>query len=190
MDKIQELAIKYEACRIVVEPEALAAFIKIESGGRGFNTDGKLIIQFEPVWFRKKAPYAPSGQWSLNKVENQTREWIAFNEAFKHDVNAAMESTSIGLGQVMGFHYKRIGYKTVGEMWDDAKRGEDRQIFQMAEFIRTDARLIKALKEKNWHLVATYYNGAGYMKIAQKYGREPYNVSMEKAYNKYRREGL
>lgn len=190
MKKNNLLSIKYEACRIAVEPEALAAFIEIESGGKGFNTDGKLIIQFEPVWFRRKAPYAPSGLWSLNKVDVQSKEWQAFNDAYKHDSNAAMESTSIGLGQVMGFHYKRLGYKTVGAMWDDAKRGEDRQIFQMAEFIRTDNRLISALKNKNWHLVATYYNGAGYMNIAKKYGREPYNISMEKAFKKYKTKGL
>ena len=180
------MIIKYEASRIGVEPEALREFVEIESAGKGFAPDGKLIIQFEPVWFRRKAPFAPSGKWSVNKVDVQSKEWIAFNDAFKIDANAAMESTSIGLGQVMGFHYSRLGYKTVGAMWDAAKRGVDYQIFQMAEFIRTDARLIKALKEKNWHLVATYYNGAGYMKIAQKYGREPYNVSMEKAYNKYK----
>ncbi|MDD4729468.1 MAG: N-acetylmuramidase family protein [Dysgonamonadaceae bacterium] len=186
MNKIQLLAIKSEACRIGVEPEALASFVEVESGGKGFNPDGKLIIQFEPVWFKRKAPYAPSGLWSLNKVDVQSKEWQAFNDAYRLDANAAMESTSIGLGQVMGFHYKRLGYRTVGDMWNDAKKGEDRQIFQMAEFIRTDNRLISALKNKNWHLVATYYNGSGYMNIAKKYGREPYNISMEKAYKKHK----
>lgn len=183
-------SIKAEAFRIGVEQEALAAFVEIESGGRGFDKNGKIIIQFEPSWFKRKAPYAPSGKWSLNKVERQSKEWEAFNEAFRLDANAAMESTSIGLGQVMGFHYNRLGYSSVGQMWDDAKKGEDRQIFQMAEFVRTDSRLIKALKEKNWHLVAVYYNGAGYMEIAKRYGREPYNISMEKAYNKYKRNGI
>lgn len=189
MNKIVSLAIQAEACRIGVEKEALLAFIKVESGGKGFNSDGKLIIQFEPIWFRRKAPYAPSGLWSVNKVDVQSKEWLAFNDAFRIDKNAAMESTSIGLGQVMGFHYKRLSYRTVGDMWDDAKKGEDRQIFQMAEFIRTDQRLLNALKNKNWHLVATYYNGAGYMNIARKYGREPYNISMEKAYRNYKRAG-
>lgn len=180
-----KLAIKYEACRIDVEQEALTAFVQVESGGKGFDaTTGKLIIQFEPSWFRKKAPYAPSGAWSVNGVERQSREWIAFNDAFRINPDAAMESTSIGLGQVMGFHYKRLGYSTVGEMWDDAKKGDDRQIFQMAEFIRTDPRLMKALKDKNWHLVATYYNGAGYKALAKKIGREPYDVSMRKAYDR------
>lgn len=186
MGKTVELAIKYEACRIGVEEVALKAFMHVESGGKGFDAaTGKILIQFEPVWFKRKAPYAPSGKWSVNKVERQEKEWIAFNDAWRHNPIAAMESTSIGIGQIMGFHYKRLGYSTVGEMWDDAKRGEDRQIFQMAEFIRTDARLLKALENKNWHLVATYYNGAGYKAIAKKYGREPYDVSMRKAYEKF-----
>lgn len=190
MNKIQLQSIIAEAKRIGVEKEALAAFVRVESGGKGFNTDGKLIIQFEPVWFRKTAPYAPSGAWSQNGVERQSKEWIAFNEAFGLNPDAAMKSTSIGLGQVMGFNHLRIGYKTVGEMWDDAKKGEHRQIYQMAEFIKTDRRLINALKEKNWHLVATYYNGAKYRELAKKWGREPYNVSMENAYNEYKRKGL
>jgi hypothetical protein len=165
--------------------KALAAFIEVESSGRAFDpATGKIMIQFEPAWFKRKAPGAPVGPWSQNKVERQGREWIAFNDAFKINPTAAMESTSIGLGQVMGFHYKRLGYLSVGEMWDDAKSGIERQIWQMAKFIQTDSRLLNALKEKNWHLVATYYNGAGYRALAQRLGREPYDVSLAKAYNK------
>lgn len=187
IDKLRDV-IAVEADRIGVEKSALMAFIDVESGGQGFDpATGKIMIQFEPAWFRKKVPYAPSGSWSLNGVERQAKEWIAFNDAFKKDANAAMESTSIGLGQVMGFNYKRLGYATVGAMWDDAKKGESRQIYQMARFIETDARLIKALREKNWHLVATYYNGAGYRELAKRIGREPYDVSMKKAYDKHLR---
>lgn len=190
MDKIKQISIKYEACRIDVEPEALAAFIDVESGGKGFNDDGRLIIQFEPSWFRKHEPYAPSGKWSVNKVDVQSKEWLAFNDAFAINPESAMKSTSIGLGQVMGYHYERLGYSTVGEMWDDAKKGEDRQIFQMAEFINTDRILYDALKRKDWHTVAVRYNGARYKEMAKKWGREPYNISMQKAYDKYVRDGI
>ena len=40
------------------------------------------MIQFEPAWFKKLAPYAPSGKWSVNKVDVQSQEWKAFNDAF------------------------------------------------------------------------------------------------------------
>ncbi|WP_449435041.1 N-acetylmuramidase domain-containing protein [Pedobacter steynii] len=142
-------------------------------------------MQFEPTWFKRKAPYSPSGAWSVNGVERQSKEWIAFNSAFALNADAAMESTSIGLGQIMGFHYKRLGFKTVGAMWDDAKKGEFQQVQQMAKFIATDSRLLTALKNKDWHVVACLYNGAGYLALAKKIGREPYNISMQKAYTKY-----
>lgn len=177
-------SIKKHAASFGIEWQAGAAFVQVESGGAGF-VNGKITIQFEPVWFRRKAPFAPSGKWSANKVERQAQEWLAFNDAFKLNANAAMESTSIGLGQIMGFHYKRLGYKTVGAMWDDAKVGEDRQIWQMFKFIATDARLLAALKNKNWHVVASIYNGAGYKELARKYGREPYDVSLRKAYQRW-----
>lgn len=187
MNDFRKQTISHEAKRIGVEPAALAAFIEVESGGKGFDdTTGNIIIQFEPAWFRKKAPYAPSGKWSVNKIERQKAEWVAFKDAYSIDPNAAMESTSIGIGQVMGFNYKRLGYKSVGEMWDDANKGEDRQIFQMAEFIRTDKVLLKAINTKNWAEVAYRYNGPKYRELAAKWGREPYDISMKKAYNKFK----
>ena len=178
--------VKKIAQEFKVEFAALMAFIEVESGGRGFDSvTGRIIIQFEPAWFKRKAPSAPSGVWSQNRVEGQEREWIAFNNAYSIYPNAAMESTSIGLGQIMGFHYKRLGYHSVEAMWNDAKKGIERQIWQMAKFIVTDPRLVNSLRAKNWHLVATYYNGAGYRELAARLGREPYDKSMEKAYIKY-----
>lgn len=169
---------------IGVDYASLMAFISVESGGLGF-VNGRIVIQFEPAWFRKKAPYAPSGLWRLNKVENQTQEYKAFSEAFRINPTAAMQSTSWGLGQIMGFHYKLLGYATVNEMVEDFKKGKYQQVLGIAKFIKGTPALLKALRSKNWHLVAVYYNGAGYKALADKYGREPYNISMEKAYIKY-----
>lgn len=167
------------------EPAVLLAFIEVETGGKGFNSDGKIMIQFEPAWFKKLAPYAPSGLWSVNKVDVQSKEWLAFNDAFKKNANGAMESTSIGLGQIMGFHYKRLGFATVGEMWDDAKKGLENQIIQIAKFINTDTKLKQAILDKDWFTIASIYNGSGFLALAKKYGREPYNISMANAYKKY-----
>ena len=169
------------------EKSALMAFIEVETGGEGFDpTTGKILIQFEPSWFKKKVPYAPSGKWSVNKVERQAKEWIAFNNAFRINPNAAMESTSIGLGQIMGFHYKTLGFDSVGDMWDHAKKGLSEQITQIVMFIMSHPKLLNAIQQHDWHLCATYYNGAGYKELAKKYGRTPYNISLQNAYNKYK----
>lgn len=169
---------------IDIDYATLMAFISVESGGKGFIND-RIVIQFEPSWFKKKAPFAPSGLWSLNKVENQEKEYKAFSDAFRKNANAAMQSTSWGLGQIMGYHYARLGYETVDDMVNAFKLSEYQQVKGIVKFIQTDPRLLNAIKTKNWHLVATYYNGGGYKELAIKYNREPYNVSLAKAYLKY-----
>jgi hypothetical protein len=44
--------------------------------------------------------------------------------------------------------------------------------------------LLKAMKDKDWHKIASIYNGAGYQELAKRIGREPYNISLQKAYEK------
>jgi len=176
-----------EAAIFKIESRAVLAFISAETGGKGFDdVTGKIIIQFEPSWYRKCAPYAPSGAWSLNKVEVQSKEWIAFNDAFSKNKTAAMEATSIGIGQIMGEHWKRLGYESVNAMWDDAKKGIDRQIWQMCKFIATDIKLMSALKAHDWDGVATLYNGAKYKEMAIIWKREPYNITLANAYLKFK----
>lgn len=148
------------ACKHGYGFAALKAIIDVESGGIGFSTTtGKIIIQFEPHWFQKY-----TGVRLANGVENQTHEWEAFNKAFKLDPDAAMMSTSIGLMQVMGFHYKMLGFKSVGEMWDFAKISEANQVELAIRFIKSNTKLDGALKSKNWPIVAYYYNGELYKK--------------------------
>ncbi|MES2593158.1 MAG: N-acetylmuramidase family protein [Bacteroidota bacterium] len=143
----------------------LMAVIKVESGGIGFAADGKIIIQFEPSWFKRKSPYTPSGLWSQNGVERQALEWQAFNSAFALNPNAAMESTSIGLMQVMGFHWKLLGFKSVGEMWDYAKVSEWNQLEIAIRFIKSNKKLDNALKTGDAATFAYYYNGSLYKKF-------------------------
>lgn len=140
--------------------------VAVESGGLGFSKEtGKIIIQFEPSWFKRKAPYTPSGKWSLNKVDKQTEEWKAFNDAFSKNPNAAMESTSVGLMQVMGFHYKLLGFKTIGEMWDYAKTSEVNQLRLGLRFIKTNKKMYNAIITGDWDTFAYFYNGEQYKKF-------------------------
>ena len=174
-----------------IELAALLAFMEVESGGKGFDpATGKIMIQFEPHVFSNKSGVERSESnhyiWDENKVDVQSAEWKAFNDAFKLNPDLAMESTSIGLGQVMGFHWKRLGFKSVGEYWDYCKVSECNQVNIIVKFITTDARLLQALKDKDWDKVASIYNGKGYKALALKLKREPYDITLAKAYNKYK----
>jgi hypothetical protein len=170
---------------INVDYASLMAFISVESGGLGFAKDTKkIIIQFEPSWFKrytKTRETKDSKLWEIidsNRVEGQANEWKAFNAAFKINQKSALLSTSIGLMQVMGFNYSSCGYTSVNAMWDDFKTGEYAQVNGAAQFIKSNKKLHIALKLKEWAKVAYYYNGS-YYKINN------YDVKLERAYNKY-----
>lgn len=167
--KITDQQIKEIAEANGVEYAALKAVAVVEGSGKGYDAKtGKILIQFEPHWYKKldaKDGFSGGGIWEANKVDVQSKEWDAFNDAFSKDKDAAMMSTSIGLMQVMGFHYKDLGFKTVGEMWDYAKVSEANQLDLGVRFIRKNARLYDALKKKDWATFAYYYNGAQYRKF-------------------------
>jgi hypothetical protein len=186
MDKITNKQILEIATNNDMEYAMLKAFLEVESGGAGFSKDGKIIIQFEPNYFKKREPFAPSGAWSINGVDRQAAEWIAFNSAFSIDPDSAMESASIGMPQIMGAHWKLLGYASVGAMWDSFKQGEYQQVLALVRFIVADPILFKALRTRDYHTAASRYNGKDYKKMAVKWNREPYNISLAKAYAKYK----
>jgi len=149
---------------------ALNSVIRVESSGHGFSPlTGRIIIQFEPTWFKREFAdwknHSDGHTWVNNGVGNQTDEWKAFNDAFAINANAAMEATSIGLMQVMGFHWKDLGFTSVGAMWDFAKESEANQVALGIRFIKTIPKLDTALKNKDWATFAYYYNGSGYAKF-------------------------
>jgi hypothetical protein len=165
MEKLNKQQISDLACKYGLSYASLKAVVDVESGGIGFATDtGKIIIQFEPKWMQRKAPYTPSGLWSQNGVERQSKEWLAFNDAFAKNANAAMESTS-------------IGFKTVGAMWDFAKESEANQLELGLKFIKSNPKMYNGLKSNDFKTFAYYYNGSQYEKFN-------YANRMQSSYNK------
>lgn len=93
----------------------------------------------------------------------QANEWLAFSVACAFDPSAtpfAIQSCSWGAGQLMGFHYKRLGYATPQEMMT-AAYDSNAQIRMLVEFIRGDYNLLQALKNRSWAAFALHYNGSG-----------------------------
>lgn len=155
------------------DPIAVRAVLAIETSGRGFDAKtGKIILQFEPHWFKRYTKHVIK-----NGVEGQTPEWLAFNKAFKLNPTAAMLSTSWGLGQIMGFNHRNIGYATVNEMLDAFKESEANQLQGMLRFIKSKRALHKAMLDKDWRTFSYYYNGQAYavhgyhIKLAAAYAR-------------------
>ena len=71
----------------------------------------------------------------------------------------AYQSISIGIGQVMGTHYKRLGYASATQMFQAATASFDGQVMQMLSFIATDKKCLKAVQDFAYKAFALIYNG-------------------------------
>jgi len=160
--------------RFDISVALIDTILDIESSGSGFDAKTGLIkIQFEPYWFQKF-----SGIRMANGVETQAKEYEAYQKAFAIDSLSAMKSTSWGLGQVMGFNHKLAGYISVSKMVDDFKESEQAQLNGMLNFIKSQPKMYKALKDHDWNTFASLYNGKNYKQFA-------YDTKLAKAYSRH-----
>jgi len=166
-----------------IDVGAAIAVMCVESSGRGFGSDNKMIIRFEnhQFWkrwgknnedtFRKFFKFrddkkwlghefrnSPNGQWQ-SFHGNQSKEWQVLEFARQLNDNAALDSISMGLPQIMGFNSSIIGYKTVQDMFEKFNSDIRFHLFGLFDFL--DKRMIKALQERDFEEFAGYYNGPG-----------------------------
>jgi hypothetical protein len=184
-------AIARIAKRLGVEPAALLAVAEIESAGNPFaNVHGKPmpLIRWECHYFFRLLPpdlrqrgvaahlAHPVAGTIPNPASQQSRyDMLARGKAI-HEV-AALSSCSWGMGQVMGAHWKSLGFRSVQEFVRTACSGVAGQTELMARFIQTNG-LTTDLKRKNWAGFARAYNGSGYKANA-------YDTKMGRAYIRY-----
>lgn len=175
-----------------IDVACAVAVLCVESRGKGFeqNNSDRLIIRFEnhkfwkywgkyhPQQYRQHFSYAPKKvwtkhQWRANPNDPwqnfhgvQSKEWQVFEFARSLDENAAMLSISMGAPQIMGFHYERIGYQSVVEMFNAFCQGIPAHIHGLFEFF--DHIMHQHLRDHAFENFAALYNGSGQKAL---YGR-------------------
>ena len=90
---------------------------------------------------------------------------------------AALASASWGSYQIMGFHFKKLGYASIKEFVDQMYIHERNQLDAFGRYI-TAFGCITHLKAKNWAKFANCYNGP-------LYAQNKYDVKLEAAYRKH-----
>ena len=153
-----------------------STFTLVESKESGFLASGRPVILFERHKFyqalkrkltKDKLNYYATTQTDIVNIKaggylGLEREWDRLNRAKSIDAEAALESASWGLGQVMGFNAKTIGYTNVFQMVEEFTTSEKNQVEGMLKFCRATPVLYKALKAKDFPNIARYYNGPNY----------------------------
>lgn len=158
-----------------LEPAALLAVAEVESGGQAFAlVDGRKepLIRFEGHYFdarlagekRRLARARGLASPVAGRVANprsQADRWALLERAAGIDRDAAYESVSWGIGQVMGAHWKWLGYASVEALAAEARDSVAGQVRLMARYI-DKAGLTEALRKRDWRAFARAYNGPAY----------------------------
>ena len=187
-EQIKDLANKHG-----IEYAGLKAVVEVEASGKGFIGDVPKIL-YEPhsmhrlltkknyITIRnnlmKAHPNLCYPRWGTYKYGAESIQHSRLEIASQFNRDTALESCSWGLGQVMGFHWKSLGYESLQAFINDMYESEAKQLEAMIRFIRVNGLLL-ALKNKDWVKFARGYNGSGYAK-------NKYHIKLANAYAKYK----
>lgn len=180
-DFIAEMIEKYG---IQMDVAQIGKIIYVETEGIGFDDFGRLNIRFENHYFLDRikgdsekldAFYAvfqcKEGNYSGHKIKvggefislhpsgtikDSDLQYHALKYAMEIDEDAAYESISMGVGQIMGSNYEAAGFSSGQEMYDVMSEGYEGQIEGMIRFIKSGN-----LDEKQPVDFFTSYNGSG-----------------------------
>jgi hypothetical protein len=105
-------------------------------------------------------------------------EYIRLETAKQVHLESAYESASWGAFQIMGYHWKALGYPTVFDFVMHMQRSEADHLDAFVRFIANDSGLLSALRGRKWTQFARLYNGPAY-------ARNLYDAKLSAAYAKY-----
>jgi hypothetical protein len=156
---------------------AVKAVAKIEAGAGGaFLDSGEPVILFERHKFNThtfgrfqgtRAPGLPAA-YSLIAAKTgggygpTSAQHKRLQAAGLLDRQAALKSASWGLFQILGENYQQAGHPTLQSFINAMYRGVDDHLRAFVAFILADARLVAALRAKDWATFARIYNGRNY----------------------------
>lgn len=187
-EQIKDLANKHG-----IEYACLKAVVEVEASGKGFIGDLPKILYEPHIMHRlltkknyitirnnlmKAHPNLCYPRWGTYKYGAESIQHKRLEVASQYNRDTALESCSWGLGQVMGYHWKSLGYESLQAFINDMYESEAKQLEAMIRFIKVNGLLL-ALKNKDWVKFARGYNGAGYAK-------NKYHIKLANAYAKYK----
>jgi hypothetical protein len=145
------------------------AVVAVETPGCGFLPDRRPLILFERHIFHRETGGAfdamhPSISSAMRGgYAGGAGEYPRLAEAIALDRRAALESTSWGIAQVMGFNAELAGFSGIEMMVAAIMDGEDAQMAAAAAFMTAEG-LDTALAAHDWAKFAAGYNGPDFKK--------------------------
>jgi len=183
--------------RLGVELAAIKAVNEVESAGTGFlNNHPKILFERHVFWKRlikhdiDPEPLSAGNEDILQKrsggYKGGVREVARLEKAQVIHPSAALESASWGLFQIMGYHWKALGYHNVEDFTRSMKKNEAEQLEAFIRYIEVN-NLAKWLRLKPGQTSLSLKNFAGfaYRYNGPAYKRFKYHTKMLSAYQKH-----
>lgn len=171
--RLTQAGIARTAQGLGVEVAAIRAVIDVESNGAGFLPDGRPRILFEAHIFARLTggiftadhPTLSSTHWNRKLYGSAAEEYQRLYAALQLDADAAQQSCSWGLFQVMGFNWQSCGERSLAGFVLAMHHHEDAHLALFARFV-AEHGLTSALRQHDWATFARGYNGPAYAENA------------------------
>lgn len=156
------------------EVAAVKAVAEVESRGAGFDALKRPTLLYERHVFARctvppgkfdaaapdlsglRKPYAPG------TYGNKDQQYVKLARAMQLDRAAALKAPSWGMFQILGENHRTCGFASVEEFVKAMTVSEAEHLKAFVAFVRNNARLLQAIRQKNWAAFAASYNGPNF----------------------------
>ena len=161
-------AVEKAADLLGVDTCAILAITEVETAGCGFLADRRPQILFERHIFHRLTDGrfdaicpSVSAPTSGGYEKGGAFQYQRLALAMQLDEDAALRSTSWGLGQTMGLNAGIAGYESPAAMIADFVHSEDAQLMAIARFCKKRG-LARKIRARDWSAFAHAYNGPNF----------------------------
>jgi hypothetical protein len=159
----------------------LWSVISVETSGCGYFADRRPQVLYERHLFfeltKGKFPKSDINSPDAGGYAGGVAEYDRLMRAVALDQNAALQSASWGIGQILGQNFQTAGFSDAASMIVAMCRSEDAQILSVCKFLVATG-LDRVLRTHDWSAFARGYNGPNYAKYN-------YDTKLLQNYHKY-----
>ncbi|MGE6267001.1 N-acetylmuramidase domain-containing protein [Aeromonas media] len=170
----------------------MATVAQVESIGEGFTNAMRPVVLFERHVFYKQltkhlskttadqmaARYPNLVNPKRGGYASGAAEWERLQLAISLHRDAAIESASWGMFQIMGYHWQALGFAYASDWQAAMQCSEVEHLTALCRFIQQDQAMHKALQGRKWADFARRYNGPAYKD-------NDYDTKLVKAYDHF-----
>lgn len=182
--RLTDADFEHAAQALGVDEAAMRAVAQVESIGRGFLPGGEPVILFERHVFSRLTKgkfdkdFSDVSNRSPGGYGRKSDQHARLQRAAALDREAALQSASWGMFQVMGFNYRACGFSRLQSFINAMYAGEQEQMAATVRFIRANPPMHAALQVRDWAKFAAAYNGPAYR-------RNRYDEKLATAYRQH-----